>query len=143
MTKVLVSIIGQAQALGQTPDEIRLMTTGTLTRTLGGFCLDYQESQPDGSDVQDIHLEMTPHRVTMTRTGDYASTLVFQKGCRFEGVYHTPYGEMDLAVFPTRVKVDLGEEHGSVRLQYQLDFQGSIATMNDLTVLYRQSRRQA
>lgn len=143
MSKVLISIRGQAQALGQSPDEIRLMTTGTLTPTLQGFNLDYQESQPDGTDVQDIHLEMTPTRVTMNRTGQFASTMVFEKGRRFEGVYHTPYGEMDLAVFPTKVRVELGEETGKIHLQYQLDFHGTIATMNDLTVQYRKSGRQS
>ncbi|MBQ8537611.1 MAG: DUF1934 domain-containing protein [Clostridia bacterium] len=143
MSRVLVSITGQAQALGQTADEIRLMTTGTLTPTLTGYQLDYQESQPDGTSVQDIRLEMTPTRVTMTRTGEYGSTMVFEKGRQFEGVYHTPFGEMDLAVFPTKVRVEMGEEAGKIHLQYQLNFQGSIATMNDLTVQYRKSRRQS
>ena len=37
--------------------------------------------------------------MTMERKGDFSNTMVFAKGQRFEGVYHTPYGEMDMAVF--------------------------------------------
>ena len=136
---VVLSITGAAQAAGQLPDEIHLVTTGLLTPLKEGFQLDYQESQPDGSEVQDIRLLMERRRVTMTRTGDYGATMVFEKGRRFESLYHTPYGDMEMAVFPTRVSVSLGEEQGNVHLQYQLDFQGQFASVNDLTVQYRQS----
>ena len=33
-------------------------------------------------------------------------------GCRYEGSYHTPYGDMELAVYCTRLRYDLGEDGG-------------------------------
>lgn len=136
--RVLLAITGEAQVAGQTPDQIKLVTTGMLTPVAGGYQLDYQESQPDGSDVQDIRLTIESQRVTMTRSGDYGSTMVFEKGKHFQSLYHTPYGDMELAVYPTRVSVHTGEGEGHVHLKYQLEFQGQYASMNELTLRYRQ-----
>ena len=136
--RVLLAITGEAQVAGQTPDQIKLVTTGLLTPVAGGYQLDYQESQPDGSDVQDIRLTIESQRVTMTRTGDYGSTMVFEKGKHFQSFYHTPYGEMELAVYPTKVSVQAGDGEGHVHLKYQLEFQGQYASMNELTLRYRQ-----
>ena len=45
---------------------------------------------------------------------------------------------MELAVYPTKVSVQAGEGEGHVHLKYQLEFQGQYASMNELTLRYRQ-----
>lgn len=68
----------------------------------------------------------------MRRSGEYATDMVFRTGCRYEGTYRTPYGDMELAVYCTRLRYDLGEDGGEVQLSYQLDLNGSFAAMHDL-----------
>lgn len=137
--KVLVTLSGAARnELDEAEEPIRLLTTGELTPVQGGCLLRYEESQTDESDgsvmTQEILLLMEPHQVTMTRLGDFGTSMVFMKDRRFEGVYHTPYGDMGMALFATQVDVDIAEDHGSVYLEYQLDFQGGYVSMHTMQV---------
>lgn len=138
---VLLTLSSRSQsAPGEEDAPIQLITTGQLTLSGGTYTLRYQESQPEdeGGQVatQNITLQMQPGRVVMTRDGDFGTSMVFVKGRRFEGAYHTPYGDLAMAVYATRVSCRLGTERGSVHLQYQLDMQGSFAAMHDLTLEY-------
>ena len=138
---VLLSLSGSAQTGDGAEDgPIQIMTTGLMTLSEDSYVLRYQESQPDddGKTVttQDVILELSPGRVTMTRLGEYGTSMVFVKDQRFEGVYHTPYGDLDMAVYATRVSCRLAPERGSVHLQYQLDLQGAFAAMHELHLEY-------
>lgn len=138
---VLVTLLGAAKnERGEAEEPIRLMTTGELKNTPSGAILRYQESQTDDSDgsvmTQDIILMMQPGRVSMNRLGDFGTSMVFVKDRRFEGVYRTPYGEMDMALYATQVDVYLEEDRGSVYLEYQLDFAGGFVSMHTMKLEY-------
>ncbi len=140
-TPVLLTLSGRSQtAPGEEEQPIQLITTGQLTVSGGTYTLCYQESQPEDENgrisTQDITLQMQPGRVIMTRAGEFGTSMVFIKGQRFEGAYHTPYGDLDMAVYATRVSCRLSPEKGSVHLQYQLDMQGAFAAMHDLKLDY-------
>lgn len=136
---VLVTLSGTSDASGD-EDTIRVMTTGQLRPTPSGFMLRYTESQTDEGTgavmTQDIILNMQPGRVSMTRMGEYGTTMVFVKDTRFEGKYRTPFGDLDMALFATQVHTDLSPEKGSIHLKYQLDLQGNFAGVNTLHLEY-------
>ena len=127
---------------GEKEQPVKLMCHGKLRPTTDGCMLRYQEVQQDdtGETVStDVILNIQPKdgpRVTMTRLGDYGTTMVFVKDRRFEGAYHTPYGDLELALFATQVNVQAGPESGSVHLEYQLDMQGSYAAVQVIDVTY-------
>lgn len=131
---VLLSVTGEAQ--GQEDAGVHLVTTGILTPLAKGYKLEYQETQPEDGAVQDISLLMDQTRVMMTRKGAFSTSMVFEKGRRFEGMYHTPYGNMDMAIYATRVSCKLTPSQGDIHLQYQLDLQGQFAAMQDLRLHY-------
>jgi len=136
---VLVTLSGGGKNdLGEVEEPVKLMTTGELKPTTSGYMLRYQETQEDNGVMltQDIILMMQPGRVTMTRLGDYGTTMVFVKDRRFEGAYRTPFGELDMALFATQVQVKLQPDHGSVYLEYQLEVQGNYASMHTLELNY-------
>ena len=136
---VLVTLSGTSDASGQ-DDTIRVMTKGQLRLTPSGYMLRYQETQTDDGDgsvmTQDIILNMQPGRVSMTRLGDYGTTMVFVKDTRFEGKYRTPFGDLDMALYATQVQTELSPEKGCIRLKYQLELQGSLAGVNTLHLEY-------
>jgi len=138
--KVLVTISSSARTGTEEDPPIRLRCRGQLKETPSGYMLRYQEIQQDsdsGQTVsQDVILGMQPERVTMTRLGAYGTTMVFVKDRRFEGAYHTPYGDLELALFATQVNCQLGPESGSVHLEYQLDMQGNYAAVQVIDVTY-------
>ena len=77
----------------------------------------------------------------MSREGDYHTSMIFSQGNRFEGSYNTPYGALEMGVFPTQVKYTVDDAHGEVVLKYQLDIQGQYASMREMRIRFAPSRR--
>ncbi len=133
---VLLSVTGQSQQDGQQEERIHLVTTGQLNKTERGFSLHYEETQPDNGETSHITLDMEKGSVTMIRDGSYATSMVFEKGRRFQGNYHTPMGDLEMGIYATKVQYSANEEKGDVSLQYQLDLQGQFVAMHELKVLF-------
>ena len=119
---------------------IRIMTTGKLKPTTTGFMLRYVESISDESTGEvmssPVTLTLQPDRVVMNRAGEFGSTMVFVKDTRFQGLYHTPYGDMGLALYTTHVYCKAAPEKGTVRLEYQIDMNGRYASTQTIALDY-------
>ena len=140
---VLVTLSSYAKGEhGEKEQPIKLMCHGKLKPTADGCMLKYQEVQQDdtgATQAQDVILNIQQKdgpRVTMTRMGDYGTTMVFVKDRRFEGAYHTPYGDLALALYAMQVQCKVEEDHGHVHLEYQLDIQGSYSAVQCIDVSF-------
>ena len=134
--QVLLSVTGWSREEEQQPESVRLLTTGTLTQEKDAWRIDYTETQPD-NETHDVTLTLGNGVVTMQRAGDYATSMVFEQGRRFEGSYRTPYGALAMGVYPTQVKYQVDPEaNGEVNLTYQLDLQGQFAAMHELRIRF-------
>ena len=140
---VLVTLSSYAKGEhGEKEQPIKLMCHGKLKPTADDCMLKYQEVQQDdtgATQTQDVILniqQIDGPRVTMTRMGDYGTTMVFVKDRRFEGAYHTPYGDLALALYAMQVQCKVEEDHGHVHLEYQLDMQGSYSAVQCIDVSF-------
>ena len=142
-TPVFINLLAIAR-YEQMPDyPIQFMTVGNLSYTNKDEAqLDYAESQQDEETgeilTSDISLSLRNGKITMERKGDFSNTMVFAKGQRFEGVYHTPYGEMDMAVFTKEAACKFGKTEGNIHLKYQLNIQGNYTSTNELHLEFLQ-----
>ena len=139
---VVIRLTATASYEGIHDDPIRFMTTGMMMQPGKEHCiLRYRESQQDEATGEmvhaDIELDLRKDRVIMTRSGDFSSTMVFARDQRFEGIYSTPYGKMDMAVYTRQLKCALGEISGTIHLKYQLNLQGAYASTNELHLEYQ------
>ncbi|MDO4483037.1 MAG: DUF1934 domain-containing protein [Clostridia bacterium] len=131
-----------SSARNEDGDETPMSTTtrGILDINGNVYSLRYEDVQEDPDDHsvlrQNIRLDMQSGQIEMTREGDYGTSMMFVRGKRFEGIYHTPFGEIDMAVYATRVDTNLAPEKGGFHLQYQLDTQGRFASMLELKLDY-------
>lgn len=132
--KVILSVSGSVQ--GEENEGIRLMTTGLLSGGDPHWKLRYNETLPDGEMSHHVTVSMDEGVVTMQRDGMFATSMVFEKGHRFEGSYNTPFGSIDMGVFPTRVNYHVNEGAGEVNLQYQLDLRGQFEAMHELSIRF-------
>ena len=133
---VLLSVTGQSQQEGQEEERVHLVTTGRLYQNSGGFSLQYEETQPDSGETSQVTLAMAKGSVTMVRDGAYATSMVFEKGRRFQGSYQTPVGALEMGIYATRVQFSANDDKGDVSLQYQLDLQGQFVAMHELKVTF-------
>ena len=134
--QVLLSVMGFTREDDEPEESVRLLTIGTFTGNHDAWRIDYTETQPD-NESHDVTLSQNKGVVTMQRTGDFATSMVFEQGHRFEGSYRTPYGDLAMGVYPTRVdcQVDDGPV-GEVNLTYQLDLQGQFAAMHEVHIRF-------
>lgn len=139
---VLVAIrIKSTDEQGHPVEDMRMMAPGTLTcQAEDTYLLRYTETMQDedtGASISaEVRLKLQPAHVIMMRTGQYGTTMVFTKGQRFEGTYHTPYGDMGMAVYTTRLLTTLSPQRGRLVLDYQLDMNGGFGTMRHMVIDY-------
>lgn len=111
------------QAEGDIREET-LSAAGVYRPVPAGWQLTY----PEGEGVT-VTLVAAPHEVTVTRRGAARSRLVFRPGERYEGIYGTPYGAFDLAVYTHSLTCGLTGSGGRVALNYTLTLGGADAEM--------------
>lgn len=133
--QALLSITSSVYAEGANAQEdtVSLITSGELIETENGDrLLCYDEILDESTPAQHVTLLFSGDTVTMDRTGAYQAKLVFARGTRYEGQYQTPYGDMDMAVYCTKLSYEIDESGGELALQYQLDLGGQFAAMRDM-----------
>lgn len=126
---------------GRQEDSVQLRMPGTLERRIDAWLLHYDETLEDEGDhttvTHSVHLMIKPGHVTMLRKGPYSMMTVLEQGKRYEGAYHTPYGDMNMAVYPTQVLTRMDEHKGRVFLEYQLDMQGGFVSVRQMDIHYK------
>ena len=130
---VLISIGSLAHREEVSEDEkMTMLVSGELEVTDDRAVIRYEESIDESIPPQKVEVIVEDDSVTMMRGGVYATQMVFRMGSRYEGLYQTPYGDMELAVYSTRVDYDIGEDGGTLELSYQLDLNGKFAAVHDM-----------
>ena len=143
-TPVLINLLAIARYEHAPDYPIQFMTKGILRMGNGDEAvLEYTESSQDEEtgeiSTAQVSLSLEKDRVTMTRQGECSNTMVFVPDHRFEGVYQTPFGSMDMAVYARGVRCEIGEKKGSVHLKYQINLQGAYASTNELHLEYTEN----
>lgn len=119
---VTLSIRGQQKLLNQEPETIELRTEGSLTDTGNGtYTLVYQESELTGLEGTQTTFQIQPDCVTLLREGQVNSQLLFQDGQRYQSLYHTPYGALELSVSTQRLRVRMKEDGGELEVAYTIE----------------------
>ena len=141
-TPVFINLLSICRSEHMPDYPIQFMTVGQLDYLNQNEArLRYVESQEDEETGEmtksDILRSLKNGRVTMERKGDFSNVMVFSRGKRFEGIYRTPYGEMDMAVFTREANCRIGRRDGSLHLKYQLHFQGGYSSTNELHLEYK------
>ena len=134
---VLINLLALAR-YHQMPDyPIQLMVQGQLTfHDPDCFVLNYTECMEDEETGEtrnaSVSLTVEHGRMTMMRSAEALNTMVFARNQRFEGVYRTPYGEMNMAVDTREFSCKVTPQRGEIHLKYLLHFNGSYASTNEL-----------
>lgn len=146
-TNVMINLLATARYDRMPEVPIQFITVGKLFYNGPEDAqIQYVESQQDETTGEvmnsDISLIFSGDKITIQRFGEFSNTMVFSNGMRFEGVYHTPYGEMNMAVFTKEAACRIGHRDGSVHLKYQLQIQGNYTSTNELHLEYYSEQKK-
>lgn len=128
---VMLSIRGRQAYLDQEPDVIELVTEGILEYRNGGWDLRYEESDLTGLAGVTTTFRMEGETVTLTRTGNLHSTMVFQTGFTHESLYQSEFGALMICVCATKVSYDVTQDGGVIDLVYNIEIEQTAAGVID------------
>jgi uncharacterized beta-barrel protein YwiB (DUF1934 family) len=134
--KVFIHISGNPYGIDKMDQPIELITEGTLTRAGDAYMIEYDESELSGLTGTRTIIQVIDQSVFLRREGSYPSQMFFEQGKKYVNIVDTPYGELEMGVFATRVDCHVNDMEGDVRLDYLVDISGRQAGLSWLTVSY-------
>ena len=139
---VIISIRGMQDLEGVGDDVIELVTEGRL-RQEGekDFLLSYQESELTGLDGTMTTLQIHEDKVTLLRTGEVNTQMVFEEGKRHLSLYETPYGALSVGVNTRRMDLHLGSGGGDIEIDYAIEIDHTVAGENLFRIQVREPKR--
>ena len=139
MKDILLSISG-SQMQGDEDNSIELTTQGQLDFENGVGVLSYNDSEDDAENVE-TRISVNGDVVTMQKTGSIETHFIFERGKTYITEYLTPFGALDVTLYPTLVDAKIEEEKGRIELEYVLDIAGA-QVVNRLNLNYTAENKQ-
>ncbi len=133
--KVMLSIRGRQTYADQEPDVIELVTEGTMEKAGDVWILHYEESDLTGLSGVTTTFQIAPDKITLTRTGNLNSEMVFQKDISHNSLYQTEFGALMITVSASHIDTKLSEKGGVVDLIYSIEIEQTTAGMIDYHLL--------
>lgn len=134
--KVIVSIKGNQKMPNGEDNKIEMVTEGRLYKKGGFYYLEYEETILSGMKDTKTLIAVEDKKVSLERIGSYSSQFIFEKGKRFVNCYRTPFGELQMGVFPLKVDFNMEDTKGKLDLKYELDVAGKYLSLNELSLTY-------
>ena len=100
--------------------DIEMMAEGDFVFEDGKYFIDYDETEATGMEGTSTTIEIDNEYVSLTRSGELNSTLLFIKGRQTTSYYDTPYGNIMMSINTESVDVDMNESGGRVSVKYRM-----------------------
>lgn len=124
---VVLSICGTQYYPNQKPEVIELVTDGTLEFRENGWDICYEESELTGLAGVTTTFRLEPEQVMLERRGRLHSKMIFRQGIPHESLYQMEYGALMMTVCAQMIEANIGENGGTVDLQYSIAIENSDA----------------
>jgi len=122
--KALISV-KTVQDIGGEKEVIELVTEGDFYRLGEDFIAEYDETEISGMEGTRTTLKIEKDKVSIIRRGTTNSDLEFKKGETTFSLYSTPFGVLNITIKPTLVEINVDENGGNVKLEYQVNTNNS------------------
>ena len=140
--QIIIFVRGTQYFDGVEPDETELMTEGVMElRDDGEILVEYEESELTGMEGTTTRFSIRGDTVTLTRSGQLNSQMVFQKGKRHSSLYETPWGTMLVNIFTTYLEYRIGEHGGVMEIKYGVAVDYQSTGTNEFKIRIRESMR--
>lgn len=137
MKQVYVEINGNVTTDGDT-DRMSYSTEGQLYKRSGKLYINYPEGELLGREKCSTTLKVAPDGVvTMLRSGETHTRMVFEEGQCHMSCYETPFGNLTVSVATNEIKVDMGENGGRLDIDYNLTINSTTHSRNRLSIRVR------
>ena len=134
----LIKIVGTQTADGD-EDVVELTTNGTLERVADGWKLRYHETEATGMEGTHTSVEIGADYVSLQRTGNMTSDMLFMKDRKTSSYYNTPYGDMQIDIFTDNLNIQMSPDGGRINVDYFIDINNLNTGKNNFEIEIRKA----
>ncbi|MCK9477890.1 MAG: DUF1934 domain-containing protein [Firmicutes bacterium] len=133
---IIISLKG-SQNDGEDKDEIELVTEGLYYSEGTSHFVTYNETEVTGMEGTTTTVKIENNKVTMLRSGQNNSQLVFEKGQRHICSYETPFGAFAIGITSNILDIDLTESGGVISAEYQVEINNNTSGINSFHLQFK------
>ncbi len=111
-----------------------LSTSGEFEATENGCVIIYRETDEELLDCQTTLTVNGNSQISMVRSGKYNTEMIMECDRRHSCYYTTPYGELLMGIYCKSIQNDIGENGGTLKFSYTIDFNNVPASENELSI---------
>ena len=126
---VILSLCSVQRYEDQEAEELELVTEGTMVFRDGGWDISYAESELTGLEGVTTTFRVEKDQLTLRRTGQLNSEMVFRLGYSHDSLYQMPFGAFLMTVETTSLFYDIVPDGGTIDLCYRVTIENSQAGM--------------
>lgn len=119
---VLVTIKGmQSMGMGEEPEEVEMVAKGNYYLRNGHHFILYDEMMEGFNDVTKNSIKITKNAIEVQKKGVTNVHMVFEENKKTVTYYATPFGNMEMGISTTGIRVKEEEEKIDIQIDYALD----------------------
>ena len=124
---VMLSLRSSQRYEAQEPEVLELVTEGTMEFRDGGWDISYAETALTGLEGVTTTFRVEKDQLTLKRTGQLNSEMVFRLGYAHDSLYQMPFGAFLMRVETLSLFYDIVSDGGSIDLSYRVTIENSQA----------------
>ena len=124
---VILSLHSVQRYEDQEPEELELVTEGFMEFRDGGWDISYVETELTGLEGVTTTFRVEKDQLTLRRTGQLQSEMVFRLGYSHDSLYQMHFGALMMTVQTTSLFYDIVPDGGSIDLCYQVNIENTQA----------------
>jgi len=142
MKDIVLKITGKTiSAFPVNPDDpknekstIEFMTAGKFSSRGGITRISYEETELSGMPGSKTQITISGDKLKLTRVGRGMNdtTMEFEQGKRYEGIYATPYGNIGMELLTN--SIDAEDPSKKISIDYSLSLKGLVESHNSLEI---------
>ncbi len=136
MSKEYIITVTGTQEVDGEKDKVEVITTGDYVIKNGHRYIKYKEYDSENPNITTdtvVKVE-SDNKVSIIRMGEHQSRLVLENGVRHQCHYHTVMGDILMGVYTSKVKHNLTDNGGDIKVKYQLDFFADLVSDNEIHI---------
>ena len=122
---VMLSLRSRQSYEEQEVEELELVTEGFMEFRDGGWDISYVESELTGLEGVTTTFRVEKEQLTLKRTGQLNSEMVFRLGYAHDSLYQMPFGAFLMRVETLSLFYDIVPEGGSIDLAYRVTIENT------------------
>lgn len=133
--KALISIVSGEKL--KKDDLIEVKTPGNYYISDGTYLAKYDETEISGMEGTTTTIEIHPNKLSLIREGTTNAKMEFEKNNKYTTLYNTPYGSLELVISTKELKVDVNDNGGEIRINYDMSVAGQKPQQTELKINIR------